>query len=178
MCRAEFNVPCDALPTLVWLGEVPETVFEAHLNRYNIYLARDSDRWQFMYSGSHEAFHRVCSGQVGYHWADEMFAVLFSLLYLTRINEVTHAARNRARHVELAENFSSREMFAGAGNPLSPEFYGRAYVVGQALVERVGWDTLKPLAVMRTAEGNPDVDQWLDTLPAESRENVRSILGR
>jgi hypothetical protein len=96
MCRIEFGIPDDEREAVVWLGDHPETVFESHLDRHNIYLGRDSDRWQFMYSGSHEAFHRVCGERKNaMHWADEMFAVFFSLLYLERIGETAHADRNR-----------------------------------------------------------------------------------
>jgi len=72
----------DAIETAVWLGDRPETVYEPKPNRVNIYLGRTSNPLQIGYSGAHEAFHRVCSPMAGTHWADEMFAVLFSLLYL------------------------------------------------------------------------------------------------
>lgn len=59
VCREEFGRSDDGVPTAVWLGESPETVFERNNGAYHIYLARDSDPWQVMYSGAHEAFHRV-----------------------------------------------------------------------------------------------------------------------
>ncbi|HEY2141580.1 MAG TPA: hypothetical protein VGG98_05925 [Solirubrobacteraceae bacterium] len=95
ICRSEFTIPDDGLKTAVWLGDSPETVFEQHLNRHNIYLARDSNHKQNMYSGAHEAFHRVCGEQKNaIHWIDEMFAILFSLLYLNEIGESKHADDN------------------------------------------------------------------------------------
>ena len=46
MCRAEFGVTDDdGIATAFWLGSGPETVYEPHLNRVNIYLGRRSDPW-------------------------------------------------------------------------------------------------------------------------------------
>ena len=137
MCRSEFGVGEDSLGTAVWLGDRPETVLESHLNRCNIYLARDSDPWQIMYSGSHEAFHRVCSPCVGRHWADEMFAVLFSLIYLDRIGQEAHADINRRCLVAEAEACSTEAMFALSG-PCPEGLYGRAYV-SWIVAHRLRW---------------------------------------
>jgi hypothetical protein len=165
MCRGEFEVADDGLSTEIWLGSGPETVFEAGAGGYNIYLGRGSDRWQFMYSGAHEAFHRVCGeGKNRSDWADEMFAVHFSLIYLERIGETDHAERNRRHLVEQAARCSVEELFR-LGEGVEPVgIYGRAYLVGLEIVEAVGWEALRPLATMRRSDGRCDVETWLATL--------------
>jgi hypothetical protein len=180
MCREEFNVPDDGREAAVWLGDRPETVFEKHLDRHNIYLGRNSDRWQLMYSGSHEAFHRVCGERKNsIHWADEMFAVMFSLLYLDRIGEIAHADRNRVGLIENAPQISRQEMLTTTHGPLSDGFYGQAYLFGEELRHVVGWEALKNLAVSRTAEGFPDIGKWVASLPPQAREKaVRLVAGQ
>jgi hypothetical protein len=175
MCRSEFGVGEDSLGTGVWLGDRPETVLEPHLNRCNIYLARDSDPWQIMYSGAHEAFHRVCSLCVGRHWADEMFAVLFSLIYLDCTGQKAHADINRRCLVAEAEACSTEVMFALSG-PCPDGLYGQAYVLGSSLTDCVGWKRLKTLAVTKGADGRMDLAAWLSSLSAEDRENVLPFL--
>jgi hypothetical protein len=175
MCRDEFEVESDGLGTAMWMGNRPETVFEAHLNRCNIYIGRNSDPWQIMYSGSHEAFHRVCSPCTGRHWADEMFAVLFSLLYLARIGQEAHAERNRQGLLTEAERCSIETMFALDG-PCPDGLYGRVYVLGQALIDVIGWNHLKTLATTKGADGRMDVQVWLASLPDEDQDKVRPLL--
>ncbi len=179
MCRAEFKVPDDGRVAAIWLGSRPETVFERHLDRHNIYLGRNSDRWQLMYSGSHEAFHRVCGEQKNaLHWADEMLAVLFSLLYLERIGEIEHAHRNRAGLVEETHHVSRQEMLDTTHGPLSNGFYGQAYLLGEELRQIVGWEEMKGLSILRTAEGFPDIEAWVASLTTEVREDAtRLVLG-
>lgn len=177
ICRAEFGVLADGLDAVVWLGDCPETVFEKHLNRFNIYLDRRSDRWQYMYSGSHEAFHRVCSeGKNASHWVDEMFAVMFSLLYLEHIGEVGHADRNRSGLLEQASLVSRKEMLGVVGGPLPDGLYGRAYLVGEELRKVLGWAALKSLAVTRIPDGTPDLEGWLGSLPIEARVAAARIV--
>jgi hypothetical protein len=175
MCREEFGVKEDDLGTAVWLGEGPETVLEAHLNRCNIYLGRNSDPLQIMYSGAHEAFHRVCSPRIGRHWADEMFAVLFSLHYLDRIGRKAHANANRRELLAEAEQCSTEAMFALDG-PCPDGLYGRVYVLGMSLLDCVGWDRLKSLAVTKQADERMDVAAWLSSLSVEEREKVQPLL--
>jgi hypothetical protein len=81
MCCEEFRARDDGIATVVWLGEYPETVYKPDLEAWHIYLDRDSDRWQLLYSGAHEAFHRVCSPQNVPSWTHEMLAVHFSLRF-------------------------------------------------------------------------------------------------
>jgi hypothetical protein len=176
MCRSEFGVDDDGVGTAVWIGDGPETVLESRLNRCNIYLGRKSNPLQIMYSGSHEAFHRVCSPCVGSHWADEMFAVLFSLLYLERAGQGDHADLNRLGLVAQAEACSIEAMFAVNGGSCPDGLYGRVYILGQSLIDCIGWDRLKMLAVTKSADGRMDLAAWLLSLSAEDREKALQFL--
>jgi hypothetical protein len=118
-----------------------------------------------MYSGSDEAFHRVCGeGKNSAHWADEMFAVMFSLLYLEHIGEAEHADRNRAGLVKEAERISRPEMLTVTGGRLPEGLYGQAYLAGEEFRQILGWNAMKSLAALRTSEGLPDVTKWLTSL--------------
>ena len=57
--------------------------------------------------------------------------------------------------------------------------YGQTYLFGEELRQVVGWETLKVLATLRTAEGFPDVEAWIASLTtAEVREKAaRLVLG-
>ena len=139
MCRIEFGIPDDGCEAVVWLGDHPETVFESHLGRHNIYLGRDSDRWQFMYSGSHEAFHRVCGERKNaMHWADEMFAIFFSLLYLERIGEIAHADKNRIGLIDGAQRISRQEMLAATQGPCPMASMARRTFLARSCVKSWG----------------------------------------
>lgn len=175
LCRREFGVDDDGIDTTVWLGEGPETVYESHILRYNVYLARDSDHWQIRYSGGHEAFHRVCSPCAGSHWCDELFAVLFSLVFLRSIGEGAHAERNEHQLIEQADACSPQDFFAYTGGP-RPGVYGRAFLVGRALVSLVGWERAKQLAVTRNLDRRVDADAWLTHLQGPERALVRPVL--
>lgn len=111
-------------------------------------------------------------------WADEMFAVFFSLLYLERIGEIAHADKNRIGLISGAQRISRQEMLAVTQGPLPDGFYGQAYLLGEELRQMVGWETLKDLATLRTAEGFPDVEAWIASLTTEVREKAtRLVLG-
>jgi hypothetical protein len=176
MARSEFKVAEDALGTAVWIGEGPECVLEPHLNRCNIYLGRKSKPLQIMYSGGHEAFHRVCSPSVGSHWADEMFAVLFSLLYLDSIGQGEHADVNRRDLVAEADLCTIETMFKLDGGSCPPGLYGRVYLLGQSLIERIGWGCLKLLAVTKDPDGRMDLTAWLSSLTTDERRKVLPLL--
>jgi len=177
-CREEFAIPDDGQPTEIWLGDHPEKVYEAALGQHNLYLARDSDRWQQMYSGAHEAFHRVCSSQTNQSdWADEMFAVLYSLAFLDWLQETSHAAANRSHLVEQAMRCSLEQFLAIGSEPNPDGTYGRAYLVGMQLIGAVGWDRLRPLALMRRPDGTCDVETWLEFLGQRDAEVVAPIIG-
>jgi hypothetical protein len=123
MCRKEFGVEDDGLSTVVWLGERPESVFEKALDAYHIYLSRNSDKWQLMYSGAHEAFHRVCTPPESFHWAHEMLAVHFSLTFLDRIYESAHAAGNRRSLSHEATRCSLEQLLASNSVPFPDGFW-------------------------------------------------------
>lgn len=129
--------------------------------------------------GSHEAFHRVCGERKNaMHWADEMFAVFFSLLYLERIGEIAHANKNRIGLINGAQRISRRKMLTITQGPLPDGFYGQVYLLGEELRQIVDWETLKDLATLRTAEGAPDVEGWIASLTTEVREKAaRVVLG-
>jgi hypothetical protein len=175
MCRSEFGIDDDGIDTAVWLGDRPETVYEPKPNRVNIYLGRTSTPLQIRYSGAHEAFHRACSPMVGTHWADEMFAVLFSLLYLDRTGYADHANLNRTHLVSEAEACSTQTMFGAAG-PCPDGLYGRAYLLGSSLIDSIGWEPLKTLAVTKGADGRMDADTWFASLTRTEREQVKPLL--
>jgi hypothetical protein len=176
MCREEFGVVDDCFETVAWLGNGPETVYEAHLDRVNVYFGRRSGPLQVRYSGAHEAFHRVCNPRVGAHWADEMFAVLFSLMYLDRTGHEEHANLNRETDLlpEAAE-CTTEEMFALDGE-CPPGLYGRVFLLGTALEELIGWDRLKTLATTKGPDGRMDVAAWLDGLTEDERRTVAPLL--
>jgi hypothetical protein len=160
----------------VWLGERPECVFEAPLNQYHLYLDRNADAQQTMFSASHEAFHRVCTPSNAYHWADEMLAVQFSLFFLERIGQHLHAIANRVDLQRTASRYPVTEMLACSGPPLPLDFYGAAYVVGEALLAACGWDQLKLLGVTRNADGTPSIERWLGLLSGPERARALAAL--
>jgi len=134
-----------------------------------------------MYSGGHEAFHRACGeGKSMSHWIDEMFAVLFSLIYLDQIGENAHAEANRIFLVHNSKKCSMARMFAVSGtlipDDISEAFYGRVYVVGKELIDIVGWDRLKLLATTRNEEGVCMLDEWFSTLPRQKRKRISRVL--
>jgi hypothetical protein len=105
-----------------------------------------------------------------------MFAVLFSLLFLERIGEAAHVERNRIGLIEDAPGISREELLATVRGPLSDGFYGQAYVLGEELRGITGWTTLKRLAVLRSADGFPDVGGWLASLATADRAAVGGLL--
>lgn len=182
MCRAEFGVEDDGVDTVVWLGQGGETVFEAAIGAYHVYLSRDANPLQILYQGSHEAFHRVCAPPVGVlHWLDEMLAVHFSLVFLERIGQVAHADINRTALRADAENCSPAQMTATSAVSYPEGLYGRAYLVGEALIEAVGWDLFKLLAATRGSDGKLCLETWIHALTQPARDKatnaVRDTLG-
>jgi hypothetical protein len=175
MCRKHFNVEDDGIPTVIWFGEHPECVFEAPLDAFHIYLARTSNPRQIMFSGAHEAFHRVCSRNT-LHWAHEMLAVHFSLRFLDLKGEARHAQINRVDLIEQSNRCSLQQLLLQTSVPYASGTYGRAYVVGQELIDAIGWDLLKPLALARDEAGQPDVDAWLAGLPEWARGKAEAVL--
>ena len=177
-CRVEFSGPDDGYPTVVWLGEESETVFEKDLGAYHVYLGRDATPVQALYQAAHESFHRVCTPTGSFHWAHEMLAVHFSLLFLDRVGQHAYAATTRARLTSEAAQCSLDRMLDLAGLPYPLGLYGRAYVVGSELVEAVGWDRSRLLALVRSGAGRPCVNTWLGSLATPERTQAERVLGR
>jgi len=176
MCRTDFGVEDDGLGTVVWLGASPETVFEVGHNAWHVYLARAANDLQHMYSGAHEAFHRVCTPHLVFHWVDEMLAVLFSLAFLERINQHRHADLNRSCLIEESARCPPEQMLAMDRVPYPDGMYGRAYVVGAALVDAVGWPAVTRLALARDASQQANIESWLDSLTPRQRTSARLTL--
>jgi hypothetical protein len=178
MCRTEFGVPDDGYPTVVWLGEEPEAVFEEDLGAYHVYLWRDATPVQALYQAAHESFHRVCTPTGSFHWVHEMLAVHFSLLVLDRVGQHAYATAARVRLTSEAEQCSLARMRGLSGLPYPVGLYGRAYVAGGELIEAVGWDKLRHLALARDEAGRPCIDTWLDSLPTAERTRAQRVSGR
>jgi hypothetical protein len=177
VARQTFDKPDDGVPSLFFLGDEPETVYEADQGTVHIYLARDSSWLEHCYSGSHEAFHRACSPCIGGHWADEMLAVMFSLRYLRSIGLEEHALLNESALVLAALTCSTDELING--NPEEgPATYGRSLRIGQELTEEVGWDCLARLPGFTELGGSPGFESWRDALSPPVLEKVDKVLGR
>jgi hypothetical protein len=174
--RAIFEKPDDDLETRIWLGDHPETVYEEAEGAVHIYLGRDSNWLQYAYSGAHEAFHRACSPCNGTRsWADEMLAVMFSLRYLHEVGLVDHAQVNEVGLRQKATQCTLEQAMNHRGR-YPDGFYGRVFLVGEALIEAVGWDALGRLAAYYDADGIPEVPTWIDSLPATAQAHVKAIL--
>lgn len=175
--RELFGVADDDRETRVWLGDDPETVLEADLKTYHVYLGRDSNWLQYCYSGAHEALHRACSPCDGTgHWVDELLAVHFSLRYLREIGLSDHAALNEL-NLETASSRCPRHVaLSDEGRSYPDGYYGACFVLGRELIEATGWDGLVELNRARDEEGHPEPDRWINGLEDEIREEVERIL--
>jgi hypothetical protein len=178
MCRQEFGVSDDQIADTLWLGIGPQCVFAAGVGRYNVYLIRDSNPHQHMIQAAHEAFHRVCTPvDHPYHWAHEMLAVQFSLRYLEQLGEGAYAAMNRD------EKFGEKdipqrppELLAILSKPYPPGTFSAVLEMGDALINVLEWEPLKPLALARDASGRPSVEAWLKSLPKPTRAAALAVL--
>ena len=176
LCRFEFGVADDGLRTTVWLGDHPECVHDMRLGGYNVYLSRGANALQHAYSGAHEAFHRVCTPNNARHWAHEMLAVLFSLRCLDSFGNFVGAQMNRVSLEQEAASCDLEQLLDLGAGPYPNGTYGRAYILGAALVDAIGWDLLKSLALARDEDGMPSVETWLDSLPPTERGKALVIL--
>jgi hypothetical protein len=174
--RLTFGKADDGLPTRVWLGEGPETVYEADEGAVHIYLGRGSDWLQYAYSGSHEAFHRACSPCVGGSWADEMLAVEFSLRYLRAIGLEAHAGLNEGVLRASGAQHSVSEVVSGQlGWPDGA--YGRAFLICEELNAALGRDVVQTLPSYCVLGGEPAFPAWRDSLSSEDRRKLDAIIG-
>lgn len=182
-CAADFGKPSDAQrPTLLLWGLRPECVLEPSDRRYDLYLQRGSDPYQARLQIGHEMFHRVASGGgLVCHWTHEMLACLVSVRLLRRHGSAAYAEQMEREYREQAQLLSVADMlradpWTDAAYP--PGFYGRAYAVGEALIQAVGWDRLRRLArCCRSPAGAPDVQDWIASLPTPAlQEAARASL--
>ena len=174
--RSAFGVEDDGIPTIVWLGNMPETVYEERLGAYHLYLDRDSNWLQLQYSAAHEAFHRVCTPRNLRHWIHEMLAVMFALRYLRSIGLHEHAATNEAALEAEASQLSLARLLRLTATAYLPGVYGRAFVLGRELEAVVGWDQLRRLALSYDSSGGPDLEPWHSQLDPDQRHEVRVVL--
>ncbi len=56
--------------------------------------------------------------------------------------------------------------------------YGRAFVTGRALIDAIGWRSVKGLVHTVDAAGQPSVAAWLSTLDVPERRAAVEVLGR
>ncbi len=110
------------------------------------------------------------------HWAHEVLAVHFSLLFLDRIGQKAHAEKNRRLLRQQAHQCSLKQLVAMNNVPYPAGLYGRAYILGEQLIAAVGWDQLKPLALTRNVDGKPCAEEWLCSLPRSERAEALAVL--
>jgi hypothetical protein len=174
-CAQRFATSIDTMPVDLWLGEGALTVCE-YDGRWGIYLARDSNPWQFRRQIAHESFHRVCSPGGRGHWVHEMLAEVFTMYRLHEGGDDTYATRSEAEARVAAGAMSLAELHAWAGGEPRP-LYKKALVVGQELVECCGWELSARLAKFFDHQWNPDPFRWLGSIPTDLREPAARILG-
>lgn len=173
--RDLFEKSDDGLDTHVFLGESPETVYEASQDAFHIYLDRSSNWLQLAYSAGHEALHRVCSkNESSGQWADEMLAVHFALWYLDHTGRSDHAILCRRLLHEQAKQCSREDAFSRRDYPAG--FYGQCLLIGDDLIEIAGWDSFIRVPAHYTTEGIPDVQAWIASLAKERQTPVKRVL--
>jgi hypothetical protein len=104
-----------------------------------------------------------------------MLAVLFSLRFLEQVDQHEHVERSRAFLREHGESYPVTKMLEVDPHSPGDGFYGCTYLIGEALLQAVGWELLKPLATMRSS-GIPSIPDWLASLPDAERAKADSIL--
>jgi hypothetical protein len=174
-CARRFSTFSDTMPVDLWLGEGPLTVFEDS-GRWAIYLARDSDPWQFRRQIAHEAFHRVCSPGGSGHWVHEMLAEVFTMYRLRETDDDNYVNRNEASARDVAGAMSLAELHAWTGEEPT-RLYKKALVVGRELVTCCGWELVAKLAKFFDHQWRPDPDRWLESIPNDLRNTAARVLG-
>jgi hypothetical protein len=193
----EFNLSPDDLPPLFDLGWSPRgfPVFEKKQDQgaegTTILLARMQHslwEWSLRLQAGHEIFHWLFTPAdvypAIYHWSHEMLANEMSLCCI-RASGVEGAeayAQATEQHFgDEAEGVSREKMLTtrlhregGAGYAW---VFGRAFVVGRDLKEKVGWEHVKGLATCLDDQHQPDVRRWLEALPPSQRSGAVEVLG-
>jgi hypothetical protein len=175
--RLSFGKADDGVATRLWLGDGPETIYEKDQAAVHIYLGRDSNWLQIVYSGAHEAFHRACSPCIGSNfWVDEMLAVDFSLQYLRAVGLGSHADLNEISLRSSAARRSVREVVSGQLDWLDGG-YGRAFLICEELTVALGRSTVATLPSYCRLGGEPAFLPWRDSLSLEDRQKLDAIIG-
>jgi hypothetical protein len=174
--RAHFEKPDDGVQTRIWLGESPETIFEGEQGAVHLYLGRGSSWLQHAYSGAHEAFHRACSPCRGGHWADEMLAVTFSLLFLREAGLNDHADLNENALRDEASRCTLSQALSYRGGDMDG-IYGRCFLIGETLCDAIGWEAMAAIPSYCQLGGQPGFDPWLAGLDGEAKAKACTALG-
>jgi len=148
--------------------------------RGRIFVEQGSDWWQTRYQIAHEVFHGFFTRPQRFHWTHEMFAVEAALAAMRRIGEDDYVASVEWRLTGEAESLPLERMLTTPIGPSQyPEgLYGRAFVTGRALIDAIGWRSLKGLVHTVDAAGQPSVAAWLSTLDVPERRAAVEVLGR
>jgi hypothetical protein len=152
-------------------------------------LKSDSNQeWSLRLQVGHEIFHWLFTPPEVhpgiYHWSHEMLANEMSICCI-RASGVEGAeayAQATEQHFrDQAAGVSLRKMLT---TPLRREggagyswVFGRAFVVGRCLIEKVGWEHVKGLATSLDDQHQPDVRGWIDALPRSEQLGARDVLG-
>jgi hypothetical protein len=174
--RAEFERPDDGIPTVAWLGTTPETVYEAGLDTYHVYLTREANPLQVRYQAAHEAVHRVCGPPNTHHWTRELLAVMFSLRYLRWIGLASYAAAIEAGLQVEAGRLPLSVLLREPERTSRDGIYGQVFVLGSTLEAIVGWPRLRALADAEDRWGRPHPEGWLRSLPPDQQLEARVVL--
>jgi hypothetical protein len=173
LCESEFGSSLNPdVETVFFVGEEPESVFEAHAGYHSIYFQRDSDIYQMNYQLGQEVFHRVCTPSGTNHWAHEMLSLLFSFDYLDSVGFGDYRKRQAAKLRAESQQLSITGMMEVSAMPYPEGMYGRAFVTGERLRDEIGWSLLKPLARMFDSGGKPDVVAWKRSLSDEAQAAI------
>ena len=179
-CEALFGAadrPTDT--TMLIRGITAQTIHEKGAARFVIYVVNGSDDDQLRGQLAHEAFHRVRSwrhDRATLHWVHEMLATLFTVTHLREHGYGAYAAKQVARFRAEAPLLTTAGFTRVTSLPYPAAVYARGYVLGESLVEAVGWQRLAGLASTFDAAGVPDVSMWLGKLPRQLRRAAERAL--
>jgi hypothetical protein len=168
-------------PLAVVQGVQPyaEMLYNTHTSTFFIAIAHDSNFLQQRWQVAHEVFHRVRSragGGATHHWAHEMLATLFAAEHTRNVGLGRYAEGNVEQYRREAPALPLEDFLRVTTASYPPCVYARGYIVGEALLAVCGWQRLAPLASSFDASGKPDINAWLRSLPAVTREAAERVL--